>query len=146
MVLPYVGSKGDKLIKSNKLKCVLPENDITRVTYSGTRLSSEFTKVIDKIVKEHQHDIAYCVKCSENQCSEDINGETAQGLPERVRDHNGINDKSHLVKHAIEKSHKYLKIEVLNIIGKSDRNNTFKRKVADSLSIKDYKTNFKHTR
>ena len=59
LVLPYAGSKGEKLIKSmkNSLKCVLPENVTTRVIYFGTRLSSKFKKIKDKTVKEHQHDI-----------------------------------------------------------------------------------------
>ena len=40
LVLPYASSKGEKLIKSmkNSLKCELPENVATRVTYSRTRL------------------------------------------------------------------------------------------------------------
>ena len=61
--------KGEKLRKSMKssLKCVLPENVTTRVTYSGTRLSSKFTKTKDKTVKEHRHDIVYYVKCPESQ-------------------------------------------------------------------------------
>ena len=41
---------------------VLPENVTTRVTYSGTRLSSKFTKIKDKTVKEHQHNIVYNVR------------------------------------------------------------------------------------
>ena len=77
----------------------------------------------------HQHDIVYYVKCPESQCSEDYTGETARGLSGRVLDHNGRN--------AIEKCHKYSKIEDFNVIGKSYRNNTFKRKVAESLPIKD---------
>ena len=44
---------------------MFPENVTTRVTYSGTRLSSKFTKVKGN-VKEHQHDIVYYVKCPEN--------------------------------------------------------------------------------
>ena len=63
LVLPYTGSKGEKLIKSmkNSLKCVLTENVTTRITYSGTRLSIKFTKIKNKTVKEHQHDIVYYV-------------------------------------------------------------------------------------
>ena len=61
LVLPYAGSKGEKLIKpiKNSLKFVLPENVTTRVTNSGTKLTSKFTKMKDKTVKEHQHDIVY---------------------------------------------------------------------------------------
>ena len=64
-VLPYASSKGEKLIESmkNSSTCVLIENVTTRVTYSGTGLRSKFTKVKDKTVKEHQHDIVYGVKC-----------------------------------------------------------------------------------
>ena len=126
LVLPYAS-----------LKCVLPENVTTRLTYSGTRLSSKFTKINDKTVKEHQHDIVYFVKCPESHCSEDYTGEAARRLSKRVLDHNGRDVKSHLVKHAIEKCHKYPKIKDFNVIAKGYRNNTFKRKVAESLLIKD---------
>ena len=56
LVSPYAGLKGEKLIKSmkNSLKYVLPKSVTTRVTYSGTRLSSKFTKIKDKTVKEHE--------------------------------------------------------------------------------------------
>ena len=102
----------------NCLKCVLLKNVITRVTYSGTRLSSKFTKIKDKTVKENQHDIVYYVKYPESKCSEDYTGETARRLSERVLDHNGRDAKSHLVKHVIEKCRKYPKIEDFNVIGK----------------------------
>ena len=58
-------------------------------------------------------------------------------LLERVLDHNGRDAKSHLVKQAIEKCHKYHKIADFNLIGKGYRNNSFKQKVAESLLIKD---------
>ena len=116
---------------------MLPANITTRVTYSGTRLSSKFRKIKYKTVKEHQYHIVYYVKWPESQCSEDYTGETKRRLSERVLYHNGRDAKSHLVKHAIEKSHKYPKIEDFNVIGKGYKNNTFKRKVAESLFIKD---------
>ena len=139
LVLPYSGSKGEKLTKSmkNSLKYLLPKSVITRVIYSGTRLSCKFTKIKDKTIKEHQHDTVYYVKRPESQCSEDYTGETARRLSERVLDHNGRDAKSHLVKHAIEKCHKYAKIEDFNVIGKGYRNSNFKRKVVESLLIKD---------
>ena len=82
LVLPYAGWKGEKLIKSmkNSLKCVLADHVTTRVTYSGTKLGSKFTKIKDKTIKEHQHDVVYYVKCPERQCSEDYTGETARRL------------------------------------------------------------------
>ena len=133
------GLKGEKLIKSmkNSSKCVLPENATTRITYSGTRLSSRFAKINDKTVKEYQRNIVYYVKCPESQCSEDYTGEPARRLSERVLDNNGRDTKSHLVKQAIEKCHKYPKIVDFNIIAKGHRNNTFKQKIAVSLLIKE---------
>ena len=61
----------------------------------------------------------------------------ARRLSERVLDHNGRDAKSHLIKHAIEKCNKYSKREDFNIIDKSYRNNTLKRKVTESLSMTD---------
>ena len=61
----------------NSLECVLPENVTARRTYSGKRLSSKFTKIRDKTVKDHQHNITYYVKCLESQFSGDYTGETS---------------------------------------------------------------------
>ena len=108
---------------------MLLENVTTRVTYSGTRLSSKFTKIKDITVKEHQCNIVHYVKYPESKCSENYTGETARRLSERVLDHNGRDAKSHLVKHAIEKCHKYPKIGY--------KNNTLKRRFTESLFIKD---------
>ena len=93
------------------MKCVLPENVATKVRYLGTRLSTKLTKIKDKTVKEHQHDIVYNVKRLESQCSEDYTGETARRLSERVLDHNNRGAKCHLVKHDIKKRNKKSKIE-----------------------------------
>ena len=130
----------------NSLKCEIPTkfyNYIYKVTYSGAILYSKFTNIKNKTVKEHQNDIAYYVKCPEDQCSEDYPGETAQRLLERVFHHNGRDSKSNLVKHVIKKCHRYPKIENFNIIGKDYRNDTFKRKFAESLLIKEIRPTIK---
>ena len=108
---------------------MLLENVTTRVTYSGTRLSSKFTKIKDITVKEHQRNIVHYVKYPESKCSENYTGETTRRLSERVPGHNGRDAKSHLIKHAIEKCHKYPKIGY--------KNNTLKRRFTESLFIKD---------
>ena len=48
LVLPFAVWKGEKLLKSmkNSLKCVSPKSVITRLTCSGTRLNSKFTKIM----------------------------------------------------------------------------------------------------
>ena len=60
-------------------------------------------------------------------------------MSERVFDHNGRDAESHAIKpqHAIEKCYIYPRIEDFNVIGKGYRNNTFKRKDAESFLIKD---------
>ena len=108
---------------------MLLENVTTRVTYSGTRLSSKFTKIKDITVKEHQRNIVHYVKYPESKCSENYTGETTRRLSERVPGHNGRDAKSHLVKHVIEKCHEYPKIGY--------KNNTLKRRFTESLFIKD---------
>ena len=59
LVLTYSSSKGEKLIKSikNSLKCVLHENFTFRVIYPRIRLSSKFTMVKLKNVKENHVEI-----------------------------------------------------------------------------------------
>ena len=61
----------------------------------------------------------------------------ARRLSERVLKYNGGDAKSHVVQPTIGKCHKYPKIADFNVIGKVYRNNTFKRKAAESLLIKD---------
>ena len=62
---------------------------------------------------------------------------------ERVFDRNGRDSKCNLVKHVIKKCHKYPKIEDFNIIGKDYRNDTFRRKFAESLLIKEIRPTIK---
>ena len=47
-----------------------------------------FTKTKDYTEKEHQHDVVYYAKCSEEICTEDCNGENAERLSERNLDQN----------------------------------------------------------
>ena len=65
-VLPYAWQKGKKLIKSIKttFKYNFPNNTIS------------------KIKQDHQLDVTYYVKCSEQTCRKDYIGETEKGLSE----------------------------------------------------------------
>ena len=97
LILPYAGQKGQNLIKSmkNTLKNNLPNNIVTKSAYSASKLSNKFD-IKSKVKKDHQHDITYYVKCSEETCREDYTGETGRRLSERVIDHNGRDKKSHV--------------------------------------------------
>ena len=68
-------------------------------------------------------------------------------MSKKALEHNSRDEKFKAIKHVIDKSHKYPYMEDYNIIGKSYCNNSFKRKVAEFLSIKDIRPIYlKHTR
>ena len=119
LVLPYAGNKGEKILKSmNKFSTrVLPCNVKTCAAYSGTKLSSKF-QLKDQTKKDHQHDVVYYAKCTDEQCTEVYTGEADGRLIERVKDHSDKDSKSHLFKHAKEANHKTVTLDDLKIIGK----------------------------
>ena len=123
LVLPYVGNKGEKILKSmNKFSTrVLPCNVKKCIVYSGTKLSSKF-QLKDQTKKDHQHDEVYYVKCPEEQCTEDYTGE-------HVKEHSGKDLKSHLFKHSMETNHKTVTLEDFKIIGKGYKRSKFRRKL-----------------
>ena len=138
LVLTYAGNKGEKILKSmnNFSTRVLPCNLKTCTAYSGTKLSSKF-QLKDQTKKDHQHDVVYYAKCPEEQCTEDYTGETGRRLIERVKDHSGKDSKSHLFKHAKETNHKTVTLDDFKIIGKGYKRSKFRRKLAESLHIKE---------
>ena len=139
LVVPHTSRKDNKLIKSmqSNLKWLLPENVTTRSAYTGTKLSSKFTRTKDETLKEHQHDIVCYAECPENNCTENYTGETGRHLIELVNGRNGRDAKSHIFKHAVEKNHKPPLIEKFRVIGRRYNNITFKKKIAESLLIKE---------
>ena len=58
---------------------------------------------------------------------------------ERIIDRNGRDISSYLLKHAIESGHRHITEENFKIINNGFRNNTLKRRIADSLLIKEKK-------
>ena len=138
LVLPYAGPKGEKLITSMKktLKKNLPENVVPKAAFSASRLSDKFN-IKTKTKKDHQHDVTYYVQCPEETCNDDYTGETGRRMAERVIDHCGRDKKSHVFKHSVEKDHRLPSIEEYTILGGNYKNNTFRRKVSESLYIKE---------
>ena len=67
-------------------------------------------------------------------CNDNCIGEAGQRIFERVKDNNGTDFNSHLLKHARYVSEKYPKI-----IGNGLRRNNRKRKVAEALLIRELK-------
>ena len=73
--------------------------------------------------------LACSVMCS--SCVEDYTGETGKRLNERVIYHNGRDKKSHLYNHPC------VALSDFKIIGSNFQNQKFKRKIAESLLIRE---------
>ena len=79
----------------------------------------------------------YSVNCTEPSCHDNYVGETGRRIIERIKDHSGRDHASHLVKHNIETSHTDVSTANFKIIDMNFSNNKRKRKIAESLWIKN---------
>ena len=118
------------------LKNNLPKNIVTKSGYSASKLSNKFN-IKSKIKEDHQDDVTYYVKCPEETCRENYIVETERRLSERVIDHSGSDKSSPVLKHCIEKEHKLPSLEYFMILGTNYKKNKFRRKVSESLYIKE---------
>ena len=124
---------------NNNLKCILPDNAKTRVTYTGQKLSVKF-QIKNKTKYQHKHDLVYYYsKCPEPTCNEDYLGENGRKITERSADHCGKDKQSHLLRHALNNNDKTVDLKDFKIIDSSYHSNRFKRKISEALYIKQYK-------
>ena len=91
----------------------------------------------DQTKFEHKNDIIYHGKCPVEECLDNYNDETKRRMSERISDHNGRDISSYLLKHAIESGHRHITGEHFKIINNGFRNNTLKKRIAESLLIKE---------
>ena len=140
LLLQYFGEKGDYVIKSLKIQIrkLLPENVKAQVTYTDTKLGTYFN-LKDQTKFEHKNDIIYHGNCPVEECPDNYIGETKRRMSERISDHNGRDISSYLLKQAIESGHRHIKGENFKIINNGFRNNTLKRRIAESLLVKEKK-------
>ena len=103
LMIPYQGGKGEQVIKSVRktIKRLLPSNIKVQVSFTGNKLSSCFN-IKDKTKFEHRHDVIYLGTCPETTCNDNYIGEAKRRIFERVKDYNGRDFKSHLLKHALK--------------------------------------------
>ena len=101
LMLPYKGKVRETTLKSlrNTLKSVIPANNTCKIIYNGTKLTSKFN-IKGKISKEHKHDLICKAQCPDLNCDETYIGEIGRRFSERIIDHSGRDDKSHLYEHA----------------------------------------------
>jgi len=139
LIIPYKGKYGEHIIHGLRktLEKNLPSKHLGKIIYTGTKLSSNFN-VKDSTNAIHKHDLVYLGSCPEESCDCSYIGEVGRRISERVIDHSGRDNKSHLVKHSLEMSHQSLDTEHYRILREGFRNNVFKRKISEALYIKDY--------
>ena len=103
LMIPYQGGKGEQAIKTIRktIKRLLPSNIKVQVSFTGNKFNSCFN-IKDKTKFEHRHDVIYLWKCPETTCNDNYIGETKRRIFERVKDYNGRDFKSHLLKHALK--------------------------------------------
>ena len=102
LMIPHQGGKEEQAIKTIRktIKRLLPSNIKVQVSFTGDKLNSCFN-IKDKIKFEHRH-VIYLRKCPETTCNDNYIGEAKQRIFERVKDYNGRDFKSLLLKHALK--------------------------------------------
>ena len=116
----------------------MPVNITCKIIYTGTKLASKFN-IKDEISKKHKHDLIYKAQCLDLNCVETYIGEIGRRFSERIIDHSGRDDKSHLYLHAEKTGHENVNTDYFEILSNGYKNNKFKRKLAGNyiLSMKD---------
>ena len=120
------------------MKCLLPTNIATKIAYVGNKLSTCFC-LKNVIEFKQSHDIIYPGRYAEICCNDHYLGETGCRISERVLDHAGSDQNSHIFKHSIESGHPVLDMNNYKIIEKRYKNNVRKRKIAEAVLIKEMK-------
>ena len=87
---------------------------------------------------DHEHDLNH-VKCPEESCTDDYIGKSGRRVIERVKDHSGRDQSSHILRNSIEKNHTEVTVNDFKVIGRNYKSNVRKRKVAEALSIKQFR-------
>ena len=137
LVLPHKGIQGEHTLKhiNREINKVLPEDKNMQLVYTGTKLGTKF-KVNDKTKKDHHHDFTYSVKCPMKNCLDSYNGESGRRLIERVNEHSGKDINSHIFQNSMAANHPSVTLDDFTVLSSGYGNRKFKRKVSESLFIK----------
>ena len=135
VVMPYAGKQGEKIMR--KIARKMPEEVRPRIIYKGTRLSTFFS-VKDKVPKEHCSNLIYYFKRKTDENA--YTGETKVRLGKRMKEHQGGDKNSAIVLDFQEKNLPPPSPSEFTILGRN-YNNRIKRRIAESLIIKEKKSN-----
>ena len=108
------------------------------IIFTGTKLSSNFN-VKDPAPFTKKHDVIYRSVCVTESCNEDYVGECPRKLYECVKDHNGRDHSSHLVKQGGEIGHLPVDTANFEVTGSGYGNSAHCRKIAEALLVKKLK-------
>jgi len=137
LCLPYKGQAGETLSKKIKTKVrkAIGENVKVNIAHKSRKLSTLFN-IKDNMHKEHVNDIIYEFKCPQENCSAKYIGETLRRFHERIMDHCGRDNKSHIAQHTVINDHTAPSPSDFRVIDKGFRGNKFTRKISEALLIK----------
>ena len=140
LILLYKGTNGQKIIKSlnNYVKRLLPQNHTAQHVYISRKLGSAFD-IKDQRKLVHKHDLTSLVKCPENTSSETCLGEKARRLNERIMEHAGKDNKSHMLKYTLQSGYPSVSPNDFRILQKGYNNNKVKRKISEALLIRRHR-------
>ena len=124
-MLTYQGQQRSSLVKSLKrtITKLLPKTTQLEFEFTGSKLSTYF-KIKDKTIFESNHDVVYLRTYPENNSLDNYVGESAR-IPERIIDHNGRDQNSHLLKHSCCKNHPNTSQTDFKIISNGFKNNYY---------------------
>ena len=108
----------------------------TEVAYTGKKLSTCFN-VKDQSKFDHQHDMVCYADCPNETCRENYTGDSGRRISERMKDHNGRDLASLILRHSVESGRANVSYKDFKIIAKNFNNNSCKHKIAESLLIKE---------
>ena len=108
------------------------------IVFTGTKLSSNFN-VKNPVPFTKKHDVIYRSVCVTESCNENYVGECPRKLHECVKDHNGSDHSSYLVKKARETGHLPVDTANFEVTGSRYCNSAHRRKIAEALLVKKLK-------
>ena len=130
LLLPDQGEQGSRLVKYLKQSITRLLSRTTQLEFGfiSSKLSTHF-QIKDKTIFEHNYDVVYFGTCPENNCSDNYVDESARRISERIIDHNGRDQNSHLFKHSCCKNHPNTSKTDFKIISSGFKNNYYRRKL-----------------
>ena len=141
LTLPYGGEIGENIIRkfTKEAKKKLNKDTKIQITYKSHKLSEKF-QIKDKTKFEHNHNVTYKVTCANKKCNSSYGGQTKCRIAKRMGEHNGNDKASHVWNHSKKTRHRRVWLNDVVILGKG-YTNTFKRRISESLFIKEFKPN-----